>query len=91
MEIDHRVKMCLATYSQHWHDIEIRQLIDFYMMKALNNNKFIKIQEKLNMMKIKSKNCVKNIYLRWSFYAIIVSVLAVNFILKKTSIVDNYS
>ena len=53
------------------------------MMKALNNNKFIKIQEKLNMMKIKSKNCVKNIYLRWSFYAIIVNVLAVNYILKK--------
>ena len=52
-------------------------------MKALNNNKFMKIQEKLNMMKIKNKNCVTNIYLRWSFYAIIVNVLAVNYILKK--------
>ena len=29
--------------------MEISQLIDFYIMKALNNNKFMKIQEKLNM------------------------------------------
>ena len=53
MKIDHRAEMCSATYSQYWHYIEISQLIDFYIMKALNNNKFMKIQEKLNMMKIK--------------------------------------
>ena len=53
MKIDYRAKMCSATYSQYWHYIEISQLIDFYIMKALNNNKFMKIQEKLNMMKIK--------------------------------------